>query len=66
MNQTTAALRLIHGTEICHICGLPKAEEGRSICSYPHAMVPVKAVDQNHPEGFWTWEHREANSNAAK
>jgi hypothetical protein len=54
-SETTAALRLIHGTELCHICGLPKAEEGRSICSYPHAMVPVKAVDLDHPEGFWTW-----------
>lgn len=55
-SPTTAALRLIHGDDLCHICGHPKAGEGASICSYPHAMVPVKAVDEAHPEGFWTWE----------
>lgn len=53
--NTTAALRLIHGTDLCSICGLPKAGEGRGFCSYPHARVPVKAIDADHPNGFWTW-----------
>ena len=46
----------IHGDGNCHICGKPKAGEGNSVCSYPHGMVPDKAVDADHPEGFWTWK----------
>lgn len=45
----------IHGDGICHICGKPKIAKGLSICSYPHAMVPIKAVDEKHPDGCWTW-----------
>lgn len=62
-DQTADALRLIHGNDLCHICGRPQAGEGSSICSYPHARVPVKAVDAEQPEGFWSWE---AISNGAE
>lgn len=51
-------LREIHGNGTCHICVKPMAEEGLSICSYPHGMMPVKAVDAKHPDGFWVWEHQ--------
>ena len=47
----------IHGDGNCHICGQPKISEGADICSYPHGMIPVKAVDPEHPEGFWAWEY---------
>ncbi len=46
----------VHGSGKCHICGKPKVEEGLSICSYPHGMLPIKPVDENHPNGFWSWE----------
>lgn len=49
-------LTLIHGNANCHICEKPKAAKGGMFCNYPHAMVPVKAVDAEHPRGFWTWE----------
>ena len=39
----------VHGAGDCHICGKPKAS------SYPHGRLPAKFVDQNHPEGMWTW-----------
>ncbi len=54
-DQTTAEkLRVVHGDELCH-CGKPRAAEGSDYCSYPHGMLPVEAVDADHPEGFWTW-----------
>lgn len=48
-------LLAVHGDGDCHICNLSKRGEGSSFCSYPHGMVPVNAVDEEHPEGFWTW-----------
>ena len=54
MTETT--LLEVHGNGVCHICGEPKIGEGSPICSYPHGMLPVKAVDAAHPDGFWTWE----------
>lgn len=45
----------VHGAGDCHICGKPKASGGSPICSYPHGRLPAKLVDQNHPEGMWTW-----------
>lgn len=47
-------LLAIHGAGDCHICGKPKAGAGSIYCSYPHGMVPDKAVDADHPEGFWS------------
>jgi hypothetical protein len=44
-------LLAIHGDGNCHICGHPKREKGSDICSYPHAMVPVKEVSP----GMWSW-----------
>ena len=52
--RATLLLR-VHGPEDCHICHMPKVGPGKSICSYPHAMLPERAVDPAHPEGFWTW-----------
>jgi len=37
---------------------MPKAarhDKNNSFCSYPHGMIPVKAVNPEHPEGFWSW-----------
>lgn len=45
-----------HGEEDCHICGKPRIEKGGMICSYPHARVPVRLIDEAHPEGFSVWE----------
>ena len=48
----------IHGVENCRRCGMPKAArhgKDNSFCSYPHGMIPVKAVNSEHPEGFWSW-----------
>lgn len=55
-------LEKIHGKEDCHICGKPKAGQGSIVCSYPHGMVPDQAVDQEHPEGFWTWKSPERHT----
>lgn len=49
-------LKSVHGEGDCHICGKPKASAGSNYCSYPHGRVPEKAVDPEHPEGFWTWK----------
>jgi hypothetical protein len=46
----------VHGDGLCPCCGKPKIEEGETICSYPHGMLPVKPVDHEHPDGFWKWE----------
>lgn len=46
----------IHGPDNCHICGKPKVGAGGIFCSYPHGMIPERAVDPKHPEGFWTWK----------
>ena len=45
----------VHGRGKCHICGKPKAEgvDENSVCSYPHGMLPVKPVDEDHDDGFW-------------
>jgi len=51
-----ATLKEIHSDGPCHICGMPKAGRGKSTCSYPHGMIPVVAIDPDHPEGFWSWE----------
>ena len=56
MKEQIDALLEVHGDGNCHICGKPRREEGSSICSYPHAMLPIKPVDPAHPEGFWKWE----------
>lgn len=51
----------VHGTEDCYICGHPRRlpHPKLSICSYPHGMLPIEAIDPVHPEGFWSW----ANTN---
>jgi len=49
-------LKEVHGDGLCHICSKPKAGPGLSVCSYPHGMLPEKAVDPEHPDGFWTWK----------
>jgi hypothetical protein len=57
VSKTTAEKLLeVHGDGACHICGQPKSGVGSPICSYPHGMLPVTAVDADHPEGFWTWK----------
>lgn len=57
MSDLSDRLFQIHGTGNCHICGQPKVSDGSPICSYPHGMVQVRAVDQDRPEGFWIWEY---------
>ncbi len=47
----------VHGDGNCHICGKPKRQPGGFTCSYPHGMVPERAIDPNHPNGFWSWEY---------
>ncbi len=47
----------IHGDGNCHICNQPKIGPGGGYCSYPHGRIPVKAIDDKHPEGFWAWEY---------
>ena len=54
-NAAAELVKEIHGDGACHICGKPKAGLGLLICSYPHGMVPERAIDPLHPEGFWTW-----------
>jgi hypothetical protein len=61
-DPTVPTLQEIHGDGNCHICGKPKAGEGENICSYPHGMMSDKAVDAEHPEGFWTWKMPEATN----
>lgn len=56
MSPPVNDLLKIHGHGKCHICRMPKAGRGSDFCSYPHGMVPEKAVDPEHPEGFWTWK----------
>lgn len=56
MTHTTEARLLeIHGTDPCHICGLPRTGEGSDICSYPHAMLPRQIYNPDG-WGFCVWE----------
>ncbi len=56
MKRKTNDLIKVHGRGKCHICGMPKAEPGKGICSYPHAMLPVAPAVEGEPGGFWSWE----------
>ena len=49
-------LKEVHGEELCHICGLPCWQEGKDICSYPHARLPVEPIHADIPGGMWVWD----------
>jgi hypothetical protein len=61
--MTNKLLLKAHGDGLCHICGLPKITMGSPICSYPHARIPERAVDDSNPDGFWSWVFPEQEKN---
>lgn len=53
-----ADFRGVSDEKNCYICGKLKSEKGEGWCSYPHARIPVRPVDPEHPGGFWIWEQK--------
>lgn len=66
MTDRAKLIEEVHGAGNCHICGKPKIAAGSSTCSYPHGMMPIKAVDHEHPDGFWTWGHAHGDKDQSR